>query len=379
MTCFVRQNAVLSKAGKVANCKDFFAKAFWQQILYILGEFEKIMWDAILEALLDSLKALPILLVVYVLIEFMEHKGGVKFEKKVASSKKLGPLWGAGLGIVPQCGFSAIMSDLYSRKMITIGTLFAVFVATSDEAIPLLISNPKYIGSLAILLLVKLVLAIAIGYLFDLIFRKTALKQDNLEHNAHFEHEHSHKHSDNQKNAKAVLANCQICETEIKSCDVCAHDHLHHHHEIEDQKSESKSKIFWNIVLQGVLHTLQIFAWILIANILISVALQLAGGEGVLQKIVGTNAWYQPLVTALIGLLPNCAGSVALVELYMQGMISFSACLGGLCAGAGVGLIILFKNNKKTKDNIFIVLALYLIGVIVGYLFGLFLPSTIVF
>ena len=336
------------------------------------------MWDAILDALVDSLKALPILLVVYVLIDFMEHKGGVKFEKLVTRSKKLGPLWGAGLGIIPQCGFSAIMSDLYSRKMITIGTLIAVFVATSDEAIPLLISSPKYIGSLGILILLKIVLAIAFGYLFDLVFRKSTIKKDDLQHNPHCEHEHSHTHTQDQIKAEIATANCQVCEAETKNCDTCAHDHLHHHHELEDEKIEPKRKIFWGIVWQGVLHTLEIFAWILVANILIAIVLQLAGGEEVLQKIVGTNAWYQPFVATLIGLIPNCAGSVALVELYMQGMISFSACLGGLCAGAGVGLIILFKNNKNIKDNIFIVLSLYLIGVIVGLVFGLFMPSTIV-
>lgn len=330
------------------------------------------MWDAILDALIDSLKALPILLVVYILIEFMEHKGGVKFEKAVAKSKKLGPLWGSGLGIIPQCGFSAIMADLFSRKMITIGTLFAVFVATSDEAIPLMLSNPKYIGSLAILLLSKFILAVIIGYAFDFVIRQKEVKKDDLEHSQHFEHEHTHSHKKHEDEA------CKTCALEEKNCETCAHDHLHHHHELEEETKQTKSKVFWHIVWQGTKHTLEIFAWILVTNLILSVTFELAGGTEVLEKIVGTNQWYQPLVTALLGLIPNCAGSVALVELYMQGVVSFASCLGGLCAGAGVGLIILFKNNKSIKNNLFILLALFLIGAIIGFVFNLFMPSSII-
>ena len=332
------------------------------------------MWDAILETLVDSLKALPILLVVYILIEFLEHKGSVKFEKMLASSRKFGPLWGAGLGCIPQCGFSAVMADLFSRKMITIGTLFAVFIATSDEAFAILLSSPNHIGSLLALIGCKLVLAIFFGYLLDLIFRKDKanLKVANLSHIIHFEHEHSHSHSENEQ-AKEI---CEKCDTEEKSCDTCEHNHLHHHHELEE-KAESKQKVFWHIVLEGLLHSLKIFAIILVANVLITVVLQLAGGEEVLQKILGSNKWYSPFICALIGLIPNCAGSCVLADLYINGMLSFASCLGGLCTGAGVGMLILFKNKKNLKQNLFIMLLLYLIGVLVGLTFNLFMPYSI--
>ena len=333
---------------------------------------EFFMWSEVLEGLIESLIALPILLVIYILIEFMEHKGGVKFEKAVAKSKKLGPLWASGLGIIPQCGFSAIMADLFSRRMITIGTLFAVFVATSDEAIPLMISNPKHIGSLAILLVSKFVLAVIVGYVADLIVRQKNLKKDDLEHTTHFEHEHTHDHS------KQDDDHCETCAVEQKNCETCAHDQLHHHHELEKETEQTKEKVFWHIVWQGTKHTLEIFAWILGINLLIPIILGLAGGEEILQSIIGTNQWYQPLVTALLGLIPNCAGSVALVNLYMDGLISFSSCLGGLCTGAGLGLVILFKNNKNIKTNLFILLALFLIGATIGFVFNLFMPFSIV-
>ena len=331
------------------------------------------MWEAILETFIDSLKALPILLLVYILIEFLEHKGSVKFEKMIASSKKYGPLWGAGLGCVPQCGFSAVMADLFSKKMITIGTLFAVFIATSDEAFAILLSSPDIIWSLLTLIACKLVLAVLIGYLLDLIFRKESknLNADNLVHNLHFEHEVSHHHDlEHQKDE-----HCDTCAMEEKSCVSCEHNHLHHHHELEE--NSSKSKVFWHICLQGLWHALQIFAIILIANIIITVVLQLAGGEEVLAKMLGTNKWYSPLICALIGLIPNCAGSCVLADLYINGMLSFASCLGGLCTGAGVGLLVLFKNKKNWKQNLFITLLLYLIGVIVGFIFNLFMPFHI--
>ena len=335
------------------------------------------MWDAVLDALIDSLKALPILLVVYILIEFMEHKGEVKFERIIASSKKYGPLWGAGLGVIPQCGFSAVMADLFSRKMLTIGTLFAVFVATSDEAFAIMISQPEYIGSVGVLIGFKLVLAIVMGYALDLIFKHQSLKIGTLEHSKHFEHEHTHSHTKEQieKEVDCVKAEaCATCEIEAKECDTCAHDHLHHAHEMEVETKQNKGKVFWHITLQGLKHTAEIFAYILIANIVISLIIYFVGGEEVLINAINPSSWYLPIVCALIGLIPNCAGSVVLVELYTTGIISFSACLGGLCASAGIGLLILFKNNKNIKQNLLITLGLFAFGAVIGMLFNLFLP-----
>ena len=334
------------------------------------------MWEAVWESILESLKTLPILLVVYVLIEFLEHKSEIKFEKSVASSKKYGPLLGAGLGCIPQCGFSAVMADLFSKKMITIGTLFAVFVATSDEAIALLMSNTEqnFWPSIGLLLACKLVLAIVIGYILDLIFKKQIKKTNTFKH-------HTHSHNVNDKEQNNIQYNEQTClatekQTKKQDCDDCSHNHLHHKHEIETGENK-KSKVFWSVFLQGLWHTLEIFAWILITNVLLTIVLELAGGAEVLMSIMGTHAWYQPFICTLIGLIPNCAGSVALVTLYMDGIISFASCLGGLCAGAGIGLIILFKNNKNIKQNLLIMVGLYLIGVVVGLIFNLFLPFNI--
>lgn len=330
------------------------------------------MWDAVLEALIDSVKTLPVLLLVYFLIELMEHKGQVKFEKAIASSKKTGPLWGAGLGCLPQCGFSAVMADLFSRKMITIGTLLAVFIATSDEAFALMLSNPEYIPSLLVLIGIKLFFAIAIGYGIDLFFKNQSLKENNLKHNHHHDHEHTHEHNNTED-----IEDCNTCAMEEVGCDTCGHNHLHHHHELNCQHNQKKSKVFLNILCQALWHTLQIFVFILVTNLFLNIVIYLSGGEDGLMALMGTNAWYQPFIAGVIGLIPNCAGSVVLVELYMQGIISFASCLGGLCTSAGIGLIILFKNNKKIKQNLVIMLSLYLIGVVIGLIFNLFLPFKI--
>lgn len=330
------------------------------------------MWKAILDAVLESLITLPVLIVMYGFIELLEHKGSIKFEKITASSKKYGPLWGAGLGCIPQCGFSAVMADLFSRKMITIGTLFAVFIATSDEAFAVLLSSPGHIWSLLALVGIKLVLAIVIGYLLDLIFKKrnNVLTADNLEHSEHFNHEHTHSHTEKESE------NCAECTEEQKSCQTCEHNHLHHHHELEQTQTQTKAKVMWNIFFQTLIHALQIFAIILTANVLLAVIINLAGGENALASVLGTNSWYSPLVCSLIGLIPNCAGSCVLADLYVNGMLSFASCLGGLCASAGVGILILFKNKQNLKQNLLILLLLYLIGVIVGFVFNIFMPFS---
>ena len=213
-----------------------------------------------------------------------------------------------------------------------------------------------------------------------MIFKNQNLKVNTLEHSKHFEHEHTHSHTKEQIAKEVECAKevaCKTCETEEENCDSCVHDHLHHSHELEDETKQNKNKVFWHIVWQGVKHTLEIFTYILIATIVIALIIYFVGGEEALMSIVSPNAWYVPIVCALIGLIPNCAGSVALVELYTSGIISFSACLGGLCAGAGVGLLILYKNNRSIKTNLFITFGLFLFGATVGLLFNLFMPTVI--
>lgn len=335
------------------------------------------MLDAIKEAVLESLIGLPILFVIYFLMELLEHKNEVKFEKFVARSKKTGPLWGSIIGCVPQCAFSAVMADLFSRKMITIGTLLAVFIATSDEAVVLLASKPDKILSVLALIAFKVVIAVIVGFVADFLIKNQKLNNDDLHHSKHYNHEHSHSHEnhehkydENKEHIHSDCNDCEHCETciqEKKSCEDCSHNALHHSHEIEvvDKKLEIS-----HILLEALKHTLIIFAWVLAINLILTVVTELVGMEG-MQTVFLSGTIFEPIILTLFGLIPNCAASVAIVDLYINGVVTFGSCVGALCTGAGIGLVILFKNNKNLKQNLFIMLSLYLIGVLVGFIINL--------
>ncbi len=296
-------------------------------------------WDVLLDATLDTLKVVPILYLVYLLVCYVGHNSNNKYVNIMNKTKKFGPLIGSCLGVIPQCGFSVVMSDLYSKKAITIGTLIAVMLATSDEALPLMISDPNFILPLLVMLGIKLVVAILFGYAFDLIHRLIKGKQQ-LEENA-FIKEHDH-------------------DCELASC-----SHKHHVHEDHEHCVD-------NIFLDALLHTLQITAFLFVATFVIGLVVEYLGIEN-LAKIFTTNKFVQPFLSALVGLIPSCASSVFLVELYMAGGISFGTMMAGLCAGSGIGIVVLFtKNRKHIFTNIIILVSLYLIGSLVGVVCNLF-------
>ena len=267
---------------------------------------------------LDSLRLLPVLFLVYLLIEYLEHKNNNKVHHLFMKSKKAGPLFGGLFGCIPQCGFSVIASELYSKRAITLGTLIAVFASTSDEAIPILLAEPGMLPQMAKLILIKLVVAIIAGFIVDIFARKKVQHHPcDQEH-----HEHHHYHG-----------NCEDC-----------HD---------------------GILKSAVIHSLKIFAFIFAVTLALELVLHNAEDAF---GFVSSKIWLQPLLTPLVGLIPNCAASVVLTELYVAGGITLGALTGGLCAGAGVGLVVLLKLNRSIKENLGIVLLMYLIGVISGYI-----------
>lgn len=301
----------------------------------------QIFQTALLDALLDTLKVFPVLYLAYLLVAYISHAKSDKFTKFLNKSKKAGPAVGAFLGCIPQCGFSSVMSDLYSRRAITLGTLFAVFIATSDEAIPIMIANPTFIVDLLILLALKIVFAIFFGYLVDIVLSFFERKQ------------------------KPFVADPILAE-ELEH----PHDHCscHSHH---DGKGRCNTK---NIFLDALIHSLNITLYIFIATLFINIIVEAVGLDA-LTDWFGGNVYIQILLAGLIGLIPNCASSVFLVELYINGGIAFSAMFAGLCVGAGVGLVILFTKNRGKKQllqNFAIVGLLYLFGIISGIIVSLF-------
>jgi hypothetical protein len=267
----------------------------------------------LLHALLETAKSVPFLFIAYLLMEFLEHKASEKMEGSLKKLNKAGPAIGTALGCVPQCGFSASASNLYTTGLITEGTLIAVFLATSDEAIPLLISNPDSHGAIWKLILCKLAIGVVAGFTIDGIYKLLKIK-------------------------KVPVDLCEDC-----GCD------------------EEK-----NIWIPTIKHTVKIVIFILIVNIALGFAMELLGHDR-LNAILLSGSLAQPFVTALIGLIPNCAVSVALTELYVGGSLSFGSAVAGLCSGAGVGLTVLFKANKNWKENLRVVGILYLISAIFGF------------
>ena len=283
------------------------------------------MLDVIIDTLIDSLKLLPFLFISYLLIEFIEHKSSKSLEKILKNSGKFGPVIGSILGLVPQCGFSVTAANLYAGRVITLGTLIAVFLSTSDEAIPVLLSHPDSAPQIFKLLAFKLLIGILAGIIIDFIFRK----KHNLKKDIEEVHEHMHNM-------------CSHCD--------CNHDH--------------------GILRPTLKHTINIFIFIFIIAFILNTVIYFIGQEK-LSTLLMSGTIFQPLIAGLIGLIPNCASSVLLTELYIAGNISFASVIAGLCTGAGIGMVVLFKVNHDFKQNLKILGTIYAIGSISGIIIGL--------
>lgn len=322
------------------------------------------MWDVLLDAFLDTLKLSWILLVFYVLIELVEQKIAVKINSKLKSNYAVAV--GAGFGIVPQCGFSVLASDLYSRRQITLGALLAVFIATSDEALPILLSHINEQGvwlKLIALILSKLVLALIVGYAVDIIV-KTASKQSERQV-VDIEKTHEHTHEENNDESSHIHAD----EHNQADEEVDIHKGCCGHH-IDDGK-ESKVKKY---LVHPLLHTLKILAYILVINIVMGSIVYFVGEER-LAAFMSKSGVLQPILVTLVGLIPNCASSVIITELFLNDTISFGSCLGGLIVNAGLGIAFLFKSNKRIKENFAIVGGLFVFAVIVAIIFHFVIPE----
>ncbi len=278
------------------------------------------MVDCLLDGLIDTLKLLPYLFITFIVLEFIEHKLTKKNQKVLSKNKKYGPIFGGLLGALPQCGFSSMAANLYSAKVITMGTLIAVFLSTSDEMIPIMISEKVDIILLVRILLFKIIVGIIIGFMVDSFHRrKQEIDEKNIE---------------------------EICENDHCSCN-------------ED-----------GILLSSIKHTLKIGLFILIANILINITIFNIGEENVSNLLLHGNILTY-FAASLIGLVPNCAGSVIITELYLSNLITIGTLLAGLLTGSGLGILLLFRTNKDLKENIAILLKIYFVGVIVGMLVDL--------
>ena len=271
------------------------------------------MLDIILDTLIDLVKIIPFLFVAFLIMEYFEHSLSKK--KNILKNKKIGPIVGSLLGVIPQCGFSVMATNLFSSRVITIGTLIAIYLSTSDEMLPILITNKVSFKLIALILLIKIIIGIIFGYIIDFFWKKK----------------------------------------ETKDFSICDDDHCH------CEKGIFKSSL---------IHTLKISSYILITTFLLNTLIYYLG-EDTISKILLKNNFFGPFLASLVGLIPNCSASIILTELYLSKVITTGMLIGGLLTGSGIGLLVLFKVNKDKKENFFILISIYLIGVLVGIIFDL--------
>ena len=278
------------------------------------------MIDVIIDALVDTVKLLPLLYLSYLLIDFIDKRSSA-YRLNYLFIKNLGPLFGALLGLVPQCGFSVIAASLFAQQGISAGTLVACFMATSDEALPMLLAYPSEYKSLGLLLILKLVIAILSGYLLDFVLYKKKLNEED--------------------------------DFEI---------------ELSDPGCSCGSNSFMNALNR----TLKTTMFILGINLVIGFVL-FGIGEDALSSLLNVHPMLQPFAAALIGFIPNCAASILLVQLYVLGGLSFGSMVAGLCTGAGIGMAVLWKQNKNKRENSLLLLYMFLFSSAAGLLLQIML------
>lgn len=265
---------------------------------------------------IETLRLLPFLFITYLIMEYIEHKTSEKAKNVIQKAGKFGPVLGAIVGIFPQCGFSVSATNLYAARVITLGTLISVYLATSDEMLPILLSEEVPAITILTILGLKLVIGIIAGFIIDAVIR--LIKKDKQE--------------------------------EQKIEELCEHEHCH---------CEA------GIIVSAIKHTLNIIIFIFLITLVINGIIEFIG-EDVIANFISQNVILGPIIAGLIGLIPNCASSVILTELFIENVISMPMLISGVAVNAGVGLLVLFKTNKNQKENLSIVGLLYAIGVISG-------------
>lgn len=277
------------------------------------------MMDVIKDTTFDTLKLIPFLFITFLLMEYIEHKFSKKSKKKLAKAGKFGPILGSLLGTFPQCGFSVMATNLYATRIITVGTLISIYLSTSDEMLPILISEGAKASVIFKILIIKIIIGMACGFIVDFILRKRGINK----------------------------------EYEIQ--DFC----LEHHCDCKHSIFKSSLK-----------HTLNITIFIIIVNLFLNIAISYLGYDKI-STIFMKNSIFSPFIASFVGLIPNCAASVIITELYLNSVISFGSCVAGLLTGCGIGIVVLFKVNKSLRENLEIVGLLYLIGALSGVIINL--------
>lgn len=356
--------------------------------------FAEILPHAFEHAFIDTLKLVPFLFVTYLAMEALEHYASSKSIAAVRRAGTAGPVIGALLGVVPQCGFSAAAATLYSARVITLGTLFAVFLSTSDEMLPIMIAAQAPAGFIAEVLAIKALCGLIAGFAIDVVLRLRHHAVEAMRIRDLCERDHCG--CDDESDAPSALSDaCQKHEEsaanriddwgaeysneEERGAELaCASDERHerdHTHDHDRGRDHSRDHVhahsFGAIAKSSLVHTLQVTLFIFLVSLALEIVID-GVGEDALTSFISANSNLSVVVSAIVGLIPNCAASVVLTELYLEGALSTGAMLAGLLVSAGVGLLVLFRANRPMRENFLIVAGLVACGMVFGFIVGVF-------
>ena len=310
--------------------------------------------DVLLDSVLDTVKLIPFLLVTYIIMEAIEHSTEGKAERLIARADKSGPVVGALLGALPQCGFSAVAATLYAGRVITAGTLVAVLLSTSDELIPVFMANRAEMSRLVAIVGIKVAIGLVVGLLVDVVLRALHRAGDGHPHIAELcerahchcatiddEEPEEHGHSDEHDHAE--------------------HSHHHHHH----RHAHDGSHAWWHILRSALVHTAEVSLFIFVITLVFGLVIETIGQDA-LAAALGSHPVRATFLSALIGLIPNCGASVAITQLFIDGTLATGPMLAGLLVSGGMGLLVLFRTNADQVQNIEIATFIYFVGVVCG-------------
>lgn len=305
---------------------------------------------ALEHAFFDTLALLPWLVIIYIVIELLENKTDFSRSKRLQG--KGAPLIGSVTGLIPQCGFSVMAAKLFEQKYITVGTLFAIFLSTSDEAFIILLSDGAGAVWLLPLIVSKIFIGIIVGYTVDFFLKKTGKNQELRSRPAY--------EISNPKTVRDIFIKNYLEDiNETSECTACGKPH-------------DGTRPVYTYLFVPLLHALKVAGFVFLINFLLGWAIEWVG-EDAFYAFMQKNVFLQPFITALIGLIPNCASSVVITQSFLFGGISFGSCLAGLCANAGLGFVVLLKNTAKWKRNFAMIFFAYFVSVFVGLAFNFIL------
>lgn len=329
------------------------------------------MGDVFLDALLDTLKILPFLLVMNLIIELVEHSSKGFGAHKILKGGGA-PLIGTAVGVVPQCGFSVVATELYAKRKIALGTLLAVYIATSDEALPIMLSSYAGVTKLLPVLIIKVCFALVVGYAAFAVEKLAAVvkakKREQSGDACASEHADAREHEHGREREHADAHGHDAAS------DGCAHIRGCHRHSIEGEQTavsenatrrQKAARVFREYIEHPLVHTATVILFIFVVNVVFGMLVYYVGEQRIADFIKSTG-YLQPLVAALVGLIPNCAASVVITELYVVGGLNLGGAVAGLCMGAGIGYAVLVKQNRPIKNTVAVIIIMYALSALLG-------------